>query len=82
MAKAYKGLPMEGVIATWYATNTAADLSRFTQTARILAERLRPAVPCSKWLRSPVTWPSRWAVRSGRSLVPSMSGGPIRRDNR
>ena len=42
MAKAYKGLPMEGVIATWYAKNTAADLARFTQTARMLSERLRP----------------------------------------
>ena len=42
MAKPYKGLPMEGVIATWYAKNTAADLPRFTQTARILSERLRP----------------------------------------
>lgn len=42
MAKAYKGLPMEGVIATWYAKNTAADLARFRQTARVLSERLRP----------------------------------------
>ena len=42
MAKAYKGLPMEGVIATWYAKNTAADLARFTQTALMLSERLRP----------------------------------------
>lgn len=27
MAKAYKWRPMEGVIASWYANNTAADLA-------------------------------------------------------
>jgi 2-polyprenyl-3-methyl-5-hydroxy-6-metoxy-1,4-benzoquinol methylase len=42
MAKAYKGLALEGVIATWYARNTGGDLSRFTQAARTLAERLPP----------------------------------------
>lgn len=38
-AKAYKGLPMEGAIATWYTANTGRDLSRFRQTARAVAER-------------------------------------------
>jgi ubiquinone/menaquinone biosynthesis C-methylase UbiE len=33
---------MEGAIATWYAKNTGRDLSRFTRTARLVAERARP----------------------------------------
>jgi ubiquinone/menaquinone biosynthesis C-methylase UbiE len=41
-AKAYKGLPMEGMIATWYARNTARDMRRFTDTARLVAEHVRP----------------------------------------
>jgi ubiquinone/menaquinone biosynthesis C-methylase UbiE len=41
-AKAYKGLPMEGVIARWYARNTGGDMRRFTDTARLVAERVRP----------------------------------------
>jgi ubiquinone/menaquinone biosynthesis C-methylase UbiE len=41
-AKAYKGLPMEGIIATWYARNTGRDMRRFTDTARLVAERVRP----------------------------------------
>lgn len=32
--KAYKGLAMEGAIATWYARNTARDLRRFHACAR------------------------------------------------
>jgi ubiquinone/menaquinone biosynthesis C-methylase UbiE len=40
--KAYKGLPMEGVIATWYARNTGRDMRRFADTARIVAERIGP----------------------------------------
>ena len=41
-AKAYKGLPMEGVIATWYTRNTGRDMRRFTDTARLVAARVRP----------------------------------------
>src|SRR5262249_1894495 len=41
-AKAYKGIGMEGAIATWYAKNTARDHDRFTDTARLVAERARP----------------------------------------
>jgi ubiquinone/menaquinone biosynthesis C-methylase UbiE len=41
-AKAYKGLPMEGMIATWYARNTGRDMRRFTDIARLVAERVRP----------------------------------------
>jgi ubiquinone/menaquinone biosynthesis C-methylase UbiE len=42
LAKAYKGLPMEGVIATWYTKNTGRDMRRFTDTARIVSERAGP----------------------------------------
>ena len=38
--KAYKGLPMEGPVATWYARNTARDDRRFRDTARAVAERV------------------------------------------
>lgn len=41
-AKAYKGIGMEGAIATWYTQNTGRDLRRFTETARLVAERARP----------------------------------------
>src|SRR5262245_4047790 len=41
-AKAYKGIGMEGAIATWYTKNTGRNLSRFTETARQVAERARP----------------------------------------
>jgi ubiquinone/menaquinone biosynthesis C-methylase UbiE len=41
-AKAYKGLAMEGVIATWYTRNTGRDRTRFEDTARLVAERVRP----------------------------------------
>jgi ubiquinone/menaquinone biosynthesis C-methylase UbiE len=40
--KAYKGLPMEGAIATWYARNTGRDMSRFREVARSVAECVRP----------------------------------------
>jgi ubiquinone/menaquinone biosynthesis C-methylase UbiE len=39
--KAYKGLAMEGAIATWYAKNTARDQRRFTDTARAIAARVQ-----------------------------------------
>src|SRR5919197_302384 len=38
--KAYKGLPMEGFIASWYAKNTARDVRRFRDTAREIEERV------------------------------------------
>jgi ubiquinone/menaquinone biosynthesis C-methylase UbiE len=41
-AKAYKGLPMEGVIATWYTRNTGRDPTRFQDAARRVAARVRP----------------------------------------
>jgi ubiquinone/menaquinone biosynthesis C-methylase UbiE len=41
-AKAYKGLPMEGVIASWYASNTGRDMRRFTDTARLIFDRVQP----------------------------------------
>jgi ubiquinone/menaquinone biosynthesis C-methylase UbiE len=33
---------MEGVIATWYARNTGRDMARFTEVARLVADRVRP----------------------------------------
>ena len=40
--KAYKGLAMEGLIATWYTRNTGRDRKRFDDAARRLAGRIRP----------------------------------------
>jgi ubiquinone/menaquinone biosynthesis C-methylase UbiE len=42
VAKAYRGIGMEGPIATWYAKNTGRDLSRFTKVAKLIAGRVRP----------------------------------------
>lgn len=36
--KGYRGLPMEGLIASWYAKTTAKDMARHHGTARELAE--------------------------------------------
>lgn len=38
--KAYKGLPMEGFIATWYAKTTLKDLKRHKLMARQLVEKI------------------------------------------
>jgi len=38
--KAYKGLPMEGPIATWYAKNTGHDRRRFIAVAETVANRV------------------------------------------
>lgn len=38
--KAYKGLPMEGVIATWYDRNTGRERSRFEAMAATIRNRL------------------------------------------
>jgi len=40
--KPYKGLPMEGPIATWYARNTGRDLQRFIRVAQAVAARVPP----------------------------------------
>ena len=41
-SRAYKGLPMEGMIATWYAKNTGRDLRRFKETACAVLDRVPP----------------------------------------
>src|SRR5689334_18157594 len=41
-AKGYRGVGMEGAIATWYAKNTGRNLDRFVNTAQIV-ERHVPA---------------------------------------
>jgi ubiquinone/menaquinone biosynthesis C-methylase UbiE len=38
--KAYKGLPMEGMIATWYAKTTLKDLKRHKLMAKQLVEKI------------------------------------------
>lgn len=40
-AKAYRGIAMEGPIASWYTKNTGRDLRRFKDTARTVAGRVR-----------------------------------------
>ncbi len=40
--KAYKGLPMEGFIATWYAKNTRVDARGFDKIAKAVADRVPP----------------------------------------
>jgi ubiquinone/menaquinone biosynthesis C-methylase UbiE len=40
--KGYKGIPMEGLIATWYAHITAGDARDFKRNAEAIAGRLRP----------------------------------------
>jgi len=39
-AKGYKGLGMEGPVATWYARNTGRNLKRFVDVARRVTERV------------------------------------------
>jgi len=44
MRKAYKGIAMEGAIATWYSKNTGKNPKRFLDVAQTLCERIaRPA---------------------------------------
>lgn len=40
--KAYKGIGMEGFIASWYARQTAKDADEFRNTARRLAPHIKP----------------------------------------
>src|SRR5262245_47598145 len=40
-AKGYKGLPMEGLIARWYARNTANDMPEFRKLAEELAGKVK-----------------------------------------
>jgi ubiquinone/menaquinone biosynthesis C-methylase UbiE len=42
MAKAYKGIGMEGPIASWYARNTKGDGRDYAEIARAVAERTPP----------------------------------------
>src|SRR5437773_7898337 len=41
-AKPYRGIGMEGLIARWYAKNTAGDIEDFRRAARMIADRLPP----------------------------------------
>ena len=40
--KAYKGVAMEGLIASWYARNTGRDRRRFERCARAVTSRVAP----------------------------------------
>src|SRR5262249_46481010 len=40
--KPYKGLGMEGMIATWYAKNTGKSIAEYRNLAKRIAEGLRP----------------------------------------
>ena len=40
--KAYKGLPMEGIIASWYAKTTQKDLKRHQAMAKQMVEKIPP----------------------------------------
>ena len=40
--KPYKGLPMEGIIATWYARNPANDVRGTRKSASSIVDRLKP----------------------------------------
>jgi ubiquinone/menaquinone biosynthesis C-methylase UbiE len=40
--KGYKGLAMEGPIATWYAKNTGRDQRRFIKVAQMVTDRVAP----------------------------------------
>jgi ubiquinone/menaquinone biosynthesis C-methylase UbiE len=40
--KAYKSLPMEGIVAAWYAKNTVGEFAEFESEARRIAARLSP----------------------------------------
>ena len=40
--KGYKGLPLEGPLARWYAKNTAKDMGEFRRLAGALAGRVGP----------------------------------------
>jgi len=41
--KPYKGMAMEGVVAKWYARNTARDRSRFESVASTICQRVPPS---------------------------------------
>lgn len=42
-ARAYKGMAMEGIVATWYARSTARDRRRFRHVARHVLQRVQPS---------------------------------------
>ena len=43
--KPYLGIPMEGVIASWYAKNTGRHLKAYLKQARSISERQRSRSP-------------------------------------
>ena len=62
-AKAYKGLGMEGPIATWYAKNTRDDRRRFETVAQTIADR----TPAGSSVLEVAPGPGYLAVEMARS---------------
>ena len=46
--KPYKGMAMEGVLATWYAKNTSRDPRRFEPPPRLPSNGCRREPRCSR----------------------------------
>ena len=40
VSKGYKGLGMNGFIATWYAKNTQKNMAAYRRSAQLVAERV------------------------------------------
>jgi ubiquinone/menaquinone biosynthesis C-methylase UbiE len=83
MAKGYRGVGMEGPIASWYAKNTGRDRTRFTKIARRLAERVRPRAEILEVAPGPGYLAIELATRGYRvtALDISASFVKIARDN-
>src|SRR5262245_28988233 len=77
-AKAYKGIGMEGAIATWYAKNTARDRDRFADTARLVAERTRPGSEVLEVAPGPGFLAIQLAKRGYRVTAVDISGTFVR----
>src|SRR5512134_3631125 len=75
LVKPYKGMPMEGIIATWYARNTARDLRRFTR----LAERVRATLAPGSSILEVAPGPGYLAIEIARSGAYSVTGLDISR---
>jgi ubiquinone/menaquinone biosynthesis C-methylase UbiE len=68
--KAYKGVGMEGRVATWYASNTAKDMAEF----RSLADRLAKELPSGSCVLEVAPGPGYLAVELARRGRYEISG--------
>ncbi len=74
-SKGYKGMGMEGFIATWYARQTAKDIDEFTSTAR----RLAPQIPADARMLEIAPGPGYLAIELARLTGCRMIGLDISR---